>query len=40
MIINDIGQIISIKVTKITVDDRNAAIELNKKCKDSIYINR
>ena len=37
MIINDTGQIISIKITKGNVDDRIPVAELTKKLKGSIY---
>ena len=37
MIINDIGQIMAIKITKGNVDDRTPVAELTKKLKGSIY---
>ena len=37
MIINDVGQIMAIKITKGNIDDRTPVAELNKKPKGSIY---
>ena len=37
MIINDVGQIMAIKITKDNVDDKTAVAELTKKLKGSIY---
>ena len=40
MIINDIGQIMAIKITKGNVDDRTSVAELTKKLKGSIYADK
>ena len=40
MIINDIGQIMAIKITKGNVDDRTPVAELTKKLKGSIYADK
>ena len=40
MIINDVGQIMAIKITKGNVDDRTPVVELNKKLKGSIYADK
>ena len=40
MIINHIGQIIAIKITKGNVDDRTPVAELTKKLKGSIYADK
>ena len=37
MIINDVGQIMAIKITKCNIDDRPLVSELTKKFKGSIY---
>ena len=37
MIINDVGQIMAIKITKGNIDDRTPVAELTKKLKGSIY---
>ena len=37
MIINDIGQIMAIKITKGNIDDRTPVAELTKKLKGSMY---
>ena len=37
MIINDISQIMAIKITKSNIDDRTPVTELTKKLKGSIY---
>ena len=37
VIINDIGQIIAIKITKGNINDRMAVVGLTKKLKGSIY---
>ena len=40
MIINDIGQIIAIKITKGNIDDRTPVTELTKKLKGSVYADK
>ena len=40
MIINDIGQIMAIKITKGNIDDRTPVTELTKKLKGSIYADK
>ena len=40
MIINDVGQIMAIKITKGNVDDRTPVEELTKKLKGSVYANK
>ena len=40
MIINDVGQIMSIKITKGNIDDRTPVTELTKKLKDSVYADK
>ena len=40
MIINDVGQIMAIKITKGNVDDRTPVAELTKKLKGSIYADK
>ena len=40
MIVNDIGQIMTIKITKGNVDDKTPVVELTKKLKSSIYANK
>ena len=40
MIINEAGQIMSIKITKGNVDDRTPVTELTKKLKGSIYADK
>ena len=37
IIINDVGQIMAIKITKGNIDDRTPVAELTKKLKGSIY---
>ena len=37
MIINHVGQIMAIKITKGNIDDRTPVAELSKKLKGSIY---
>ena len=37
MIVNDVGQILAIKITKGNIDDRTSVAELTKKLKCSIY---
>ena len=39
MIINDVGQITAIKITKGNIDDKTPVAELTKKLKGSIYAN-
>ena len=40
MTINDVGQIMAIKITKGTIDDRTFVIELTKKLKGSTYADK
>ena len=40
MVINDVGQIIAIKITKGNVDDRTPVAELTKKLKGSVYADK
>ena len=40
MIINDVGQIMAIKITKGNIDDRTPVAELTKKLKGSIYADK
>ena len=40
MIINDVGQIMAIKITKGNVDDRTPVAELTKKLKGSVYADK
>ena len=40
MIINDVGQIMAIKITKGNIDDRRPVAELTKKPKGSIYFDK
>lgn len=40
MIINDVGQIMAIKITKGNIDDRTLVAELTKKLKGSIYADK
>ena len=37
MVINDVGQIMAIKITKGNIDDRTPVVELTKKLKGLIY---
>ena len=40
MIINDVGQIMAIKITKGNIDDRTPVPDLTKKLKGSIYTDK
>ena len=40
MIINDVGQIMAIKITKANIDDRTPIGQLTKKLKGSIYVDK
>ena len=40
MIINDVGQIMAIKITQGNIDDRTPVTELTKKLKGSVYADK